>query len=420
MHQICVSQIVHCPECGKCVTIPAVTSGAETDLQKHTWKWRDLIIGLLFPLLAYGFIYPFYFCGFSIGPWIMISWMIVTALSLAAVALWMYRKRMGSWPFKPITLKCFIKESLWAFLYVLSYFLIFYLLELSLKTLFDFEDPSNYVGRYDVFKFNNAVYIAILIYIFTAVPFYEEVYFRGFLYPALKSRVHWLVAGICQALFFSVLHRYNWFGFIAIFLIGLMLMFIYEHRKRLLTPILAHAQINFLISIVLLGLLVMNYHVPAQNWEEAKTNPEWLCDEPPAYVERMNSGEEQRLYAIGTWGSQGRRLWKKEANVFNSIPVWFPEDKEACAKAKIGMVYIYLSQLNDYRRAIIEADDLLESFTADRQMLASAWLYKAYSYDALGEYEKSREAADMVLSGYDDCEYERYAAEHLLESLPPE
>ncbi len=197
-------------------------------------------------------------------------------------------------------------------------------------------------------------------------------------------------------------------------------MFIYEHRKRLLTPILAHAQINFLVSIVLLGLLVMNYHVPAQNWEEAKTNPEWLCDEPPAYVEQMDSGEEQRLYAIETWGSQGCRLWKREANVFNSILIWFPEDKEACAKARLGMVYIYFLHLNDHRRAIVEADDLLTNFVTDRETCASAWLYKAYSYRTLCDYDKSRQSAEVVLSDYNDCEYERYAAEGLLESLPAE
>jgi tetratricopeptide (TPR) repeat protein len=83
------------------------------------------------------------------------------------------------------------------------------------------------------------------------------------------------------------------------------------------------------------------------------------------------------------------------------------------------MVYIYLSQLKDYRRAIIEADDLLENFTADRETRASAWLYKAVSYRYLHDYDKSRESAEVILSDYDDCEYERQAAESLLELLPP-
>ena len=424
--QRAVSQILRCPKCRECVTVSAVVSGEETELlsnptsQKSAWKWRDIIIGFLFPVLIFGLMYLLRFVGFGVTPLIGILWIIVSVASFLAVALWMYRKRMGSWPFKPVTLKCFVKESLWAFLYVLLYFLIFFLLELSLKTLFGFEDPSNYLGRYDVFGFNNAVYIAVLVCVFTVVPFYEEVYFRGFLYPALKSRVHWIIAGICQALFFAVLHRYNWFGFIATFLIGLMLMFIYEHRKRLLTPILAHAQINFLCCLVVFGLFVMNHHIPAQTWEEANIKPEWLYDEPPEYVEQMDSGEEQRLYAIETWGSQGCRLWKKEANVFNSILIWFPEDKGACAKAKLGMVSIYFFHLNDYRRAIVEADDLLTNFVTDRETCASAWLYKAYSYEALHEYENSRESAEVVLSDYNDCEYERYAAEGLLESLPAE
>jgi membrane protease YdiL (CAAX protease family) len=298
------------------VTVPATVPGEKTELllphlKKNAWKWSDIIVGVLLPVLIIGFMYMLRFLGFYVGPLIGIFWLITIASSYIVVALWMYRKRMGSWPFKPLTLKCFVKESLWAFLYLLLYLLTVFLLRFPLKVFLGLEDTSNWMGRYDSFKFNNFVYISVLIFTFTIVPFYEEVFYRGYLYTALKNRTHWIVAGIFNALFFAAIHRYNWFGFIEIFLAGLMLALIYEHRNRLLTPILAHAQMNFIVSMLMIVLFVMNCHVPAQNWDEAKIKPEWLHNEPPEYVEQMPSGEEQRLYAIDTWGSQGFRKTKK-------------------------------------------------------------------------------------------------------------
>lgn len=358
--------------------------------------------------------------GFLINPFMAIIWIVIVASSYTTIALWLYRKRVGTWPLKKITLKGFLIESLWSALYLSIFLFVVCLLGIILYYLFGYKDTSNWMGRYDGFKYNNVIYISILIYTFTIVPLYEELYYRGFLYNALKSRIHWIIAGICHALFFSLMHRYNFWGFITIFFAGLMLVGIYEHRKRLLTSVLAHAQMNFLASLMVFIFFVMNYHVPAQTWEEANTKPEWLYDEPPAYVKRMENGEEQRIYAINTWGSQGVRLWKREANVFNSVLTWFPEDEQACANAKLGMVNVYLFHLNDYRRAIIEVDDLLKNYSEDRETCASAWLYKAYSYYELNDYEKSRESIEVILSDYNDCEYEKGAAEYFLESLPPE
>jgi len=415
-----VSQTVRCPECGECVAVPAMMASAETELssvslQHPVWKWRDIFIGIGAPVFVYGLVYMFRVTGAYSLPWVQLSLMLVMTLVLLVVSLGLYRKRMHSWPFKPITIKSFMIESLWALLYAAVVFLCFFLTESLLGKFVSTQDASSGLGRFDAFAQNNIIYLGILVYAFTIAPFYEEVYFRGFFYNALKNRMHWVAAGLIQALVFAVLHPYGWLGIIKVFLGAVVFMFLYEHRKRLLTPILAHAQVNFVTSAMLIGLFIMNYHTPAQNWEQARINPSWLSDTPPAYIQKQESGKQQCQYAVETWGSQGMRLWKKEANAFNAIQVWFPEDGQACAQAKIGLVSIYLNRLRDYRRAIVEADELLEHGAANRKTQAMAWLYKAQAYAALGDNKKSREAADVVVSEYSDCEAPKKAAEKLLE-----
>ena len=115
---------------------------------------------------------------------------------------------------------------------------------------------------------------------------------------------------------------------------------------------------------------------------------------PPNYIERQEDGEQQRQYAIDTWGSQGSRRWKLEANAFNAVTVWFPEDKTVCARTKLGKVTIYLYYLRDYRRAVIEADNLLAQYPEQREQCGSA----------LRDFEKSREAFEQILSEFPEHE----------------
>ena len=79
MHQLGVPQIVRCPKCSECVIVPAVTLDAETEIvrqpfsPKHTWKWRDIIIALLLPVLVYGIMYIQRLSDFLMNPFIGVN-----------------------------------------------------------------------------------------------------------------------------------------------------------------------------------------------------------------------------------------------------------------------------------------------------------------------------------------------------------
>lgn len=95
-------------------------------------------------------------------------------------------------------------------------------------------------------KFRNAAGIALL---FIVAPFFEELFFRGCLYRALRARYSYLLSLGISSFAFALLHGY-FFLFIYVFLVGLILGHMYEARKTLTAPLTFH-MLNNLIVLVL-------------------------------------------------------------------------------------------------------------------------------------------------------------------------
>jgi membrane protease YdiL (CAAX protease family) len=87
---------------------------------------------------------------------------------------------------------------------------------------------------------NLASSIAFLVLAVTLGPISEELFFRAFLYNALRLRMPSVVALILQALVFGAMHAYGIAHSIFAFLLGVGLALVYDWRKTLLTPILVH------------------------------------------------------------------------------------------------------------------------------------------------------------------------------------
>ena len=90
-------------------------------------------------------------------------------------------------------------------------------------------------------------------------PIVEEIFFRGFFYPALKKYlgIGWTM--VLTATFFAGVHE-NMFSFLPIFFLGLVLCYLYEKRRNLLSCITLHVIHNtafiayfFLMKSVFLG-----------------------------------------------------------------------------------------------------------------------------------------------------------------------
>lgn len=97
----------------------------------------------------------------------------------------------------------------------------------------------------------------LLLYtsLFAAIagPVIEELFFRGFMYNAVKKRIGVFWAALITAAFFAMLHAHA-VGFFPILAIGLLLAYLYEKTGTLVASITVHVMHN--LSMVALVFLV--------------------------------------------------------------------------------------------------------------------------------------------------------------------
>jgi len=83
--------------------------------------------------------------------------------------------------------------------------------------------------------------ILLLFILFITVfgPIIEEIFFRGFCYPALRKKVGPFKSAVSVSIIFAWLHM-NMIGFLPIFLLGLLLVYLYEKTNSLVASIVVH------------------------------------------------------------------------------------------------------------------------------------------------------------------------------------
>jgi membrane protease YdiL (CAAX protease family) len=382
------------------VNVPVEPS---TILGKTPWPLRDLAFGILIPIAYYAL---GHLNLLKYKPWIAVPFYfalyIFNALMLILYSLYICKKR-GFWPVLEIRPSSkLLKEFLKSLPIVLLIMLVIGLTGLLLEVILKREIGTPGVWQWATYAPNSILLVIVLILAFTLGPVVEEIFFRGFLYNGLKTRFPALIAASFQAVIFSAIHGYELLNSVLIFLLGIALAIVYEKRQTLLSPIFVHGMINAIWAIPLLILTLQNFHTPAMNWNEAQTRPSWFKAYPSEEIERQKDGMEQWQYAINKWGSKGSRQWKKEANAFNALCMWFPEDRTACAKAKLGIAAIYVHYLRDYRRGIVEANDLLSQYPDQEEQCASVLSEIGLAYLMLKDFKNSRISFERVINDFRD------------------
>jgi uncharacterized protein len=96
----------------------------------------------------------------------------------------------------------------------------------------------------------NAGLIALLVFTLVVLaPVCEEIFFRGYLYPALRNRMSRQPAMVLNGVLFAAAH-FELIGFIPRALLGYGLCYIYERNKTLGGPITGHALYNGLVLLL--------------------------------------------------------------------------------------------------------------------------------------------------------------------------
>jgi len=100
---------------------------------------------------------------------------------------------------------------------------------------------------------NDPLVVGLLVVMATVVaPLWEEIVFRGFLYPVLKKFGGIWVSALCTSLFFSTVHD-NLAALLPLFLLGLLLVWIYERTGSIWAPITAHFCFNATTVTIMLA-----------------------------------------------------------------------------------------------------------------------------------------------------------------------
>ncbi|PKQ28561.1 MAG: hypothetical protein CVT63_02185 [Candidatus Anoxymicrobium japonicum] len=92
--------------------------------------------------------------------------------------------------------------------------------------------------------------VALLaITLIVLAPICEEIFFRGYLYPALRNKMDKQPAMILNGLIFAAAH-FEPVGFLPRFLLGWGLCYVYERNRTIGAPVAGHALYNGLILLI--------------------------------------------------------------------------------------------------------------------------------------------------------------------------
>ena len=85
-------------------------------------------------------------------------------------------------------------------------------------------------------------------------PLMEEFIFRGTIYPGLKSVIGGPAAALSSSIVFALLHPM--LDCATIFVLGLLLVYVYERTGTLWASIALHATNNFITTILVLSMVL--------------------------------------------------------------------------------------------------------------------------------------------------------------------
>ena len=106
----------------------------------------------------------------------------------------------------------------------------------------------------EFFKTTHAAWILAVFGVFIA-PFFEELFFRGLLYPVLYRRIGFFAAMVVNSLLFAFTHEgqlaHAWAPLLVLFVVGVVLTYVRKRTQSVSASFLVHAGYNaFLFGMI--------------------------------------------------------------------------------------------------------------------------------------------------------------------------
>lgn len=130
-------------------------------------------------------------------------------------------------------------QGLVAYVGAVPILILLLLIVASLASLFSYEPPAQAVVEIYLKKSTERFIVFFTIFVAAIGPLIEEIFFRGFAYPALRARFGAAAGMAVTALVFSALHM-SMAAFLPIFFLGLFLAYLYEKTGSLIPSMAAH------------------------------------------------------------------------------------------------------------------------------------------------------------------------------------
>jgi len=139
-----------------------------------------------------------------------------------------------------------ILSGIMAYIFILPLLLVVLILSMWFLNLLGYTPPPQPV--FEVFMKEERSRVLLFLTIFVSVfgPIIEEMFFRGFMYSAIKKRLGVLAAAFLSACIFSLLHT-NIVGFLPIMVLGVLLAHLYETTGSLVASVTVHVMHNSII-----------------------------------------------------------------------------------------------------------------------------------------------------------------------------
>ncbi len=171
---------------------------------------------------------------------------LVAAFAIFYFVLVKYKDKLSS---LGISFKNFYKNILSG---ITAYVFILPILAAALILSMLFLDAIGYKPSpqpvFDIFfeEKRNGVILFFTIFVSVLGPVIEELFFRGFLYSAVRKRFGIIIGVLLSGALFSALHT-NIAGFLPIMILGILMAFLYEVTGSLIAPIAVHILHNSII-----------------------------------------------------------------------------------------------------------------------------------------------------------------------------
>jgi len=171
---------------------------------------------------------------------------------ILVLLVWFFgiKKRNGS--LKDLGFKAFRFMSVLgkAFLWLVLVKILTAIYAVFTSSVLNFEPPKMVTGIPDIFgKGISGFLLAIFVSVVVA-PLAEEIFFRGFIYAALRDKIGIAWAALISSFIFAIFHGSLWMT-VPILLLGLVLVYLYERENSIGPPIIFHA-LNNLVSLLII------------------------------------------------------------------------------------------------------------------------------------------------------------------------